>query len=68
MTVFFDPLALSIPDPVHSEEEFRQITIGWSVSLRQLVVVHADENDKIRLISARLATAREKRIYEEGSR
>lgn len=64
-TVFYDPLSLTIPDSLHSEEENRFIITGLSNQLRQLVVVHTDRGDKIRIISARLATPGEKRKYEQ---
>lgn len=65
-TVFFDPLSLTIPDPLHSEEENRFVTTGLSNQQRQLVVVHSEGDDKIRIISARLATASERKKYEAG--
>ena len=63
-TVFGDPLSLTIQDPLHSNEENRFITTGFSEAQRQLVVVHADRSDKIRIISARSATPGERRRYE----
>jgi len=65
-TVFRDPLALTIPDPVHSQVEDRFITLGESIRRRLLVVVATDREDKIRLISARLANRRERKNYEEA--
>ena len=67
LTVFGDPLALTIPDPLHSEEEDRFITLGESQGQRLLVVVATDREDKIRIISARVPTRREIKNYEEGS-
>ena len=66
-TVFSDPLALTIPDPLHSEGEDRFITLGESHRRRLVVVVFTERRDKIRIISARLATRRERRDYEEGT-
>lgn len=63
-TVFFDPLSITIPDPLHSEEENRFVITGLSYQHRHLVVVHSDRGDRIRLISARPATATERRNYE----
>lgn len=63
-TVFSDPLSLTIHDFLHSKEENRFIITGFSERQRQLVVVHTDRNDKIRIISARLATPSERRKYE----
>jgi uncharacterized DUF497 family protein len=64
-TVFGDPLSRTISDDAHSTEEQRFVTVGRSSLGRLLVIVHADQNDTIRLISARPATPREQRIYEE---
>ena len=64
-TVFGDPLTLTVPDPVHSGDEERLLTVGHSYQGRLLVVAHIDEGETIRLISARLATAAERRSYEQ---
>lgn len=63
-TVFFDPLSLTVPDPIHSNTEDRFVIVGHSLLQRLLVVVHTDRGDKIRIISARAATATERRNYE----
>jgi uncharacterized DUF497 family protein len=63
-SVFFDPLSLTVSDPLHSDEEDRFIITGLSTRERQIVVVHTDRGDKIRIISARLATPNERRKYE----
>ena len=65
-TVFFDPLSLTVPDPLHSADENRCVITGLSERQRHLVVVHADRGDRIRIISARLATAGERKRYESG--
>ncbi len=65
MTVFADPLSLTIPDPLHSDDEERLIIIGQSVKKRLIVVVHIDKTEKIRIISARKPTAGERKQYEE---
>ncbi|PYM95642.1 MAG: hypothetical protein DME04_04235 [Candidatus Rokuibacteriota bacterium] len=65
-TVFHDPLSATGADPDHSIDEERFVTIGVSTRGRLLLVAHTDEGDTIRIISARLATAAEKGIYEEG--
>jgi hypothetical protein len=62
-TVFADPLSITIDDRGHSVEEQRLVTMGESSSGRILVVVHVDRGDDIRIVSARAATAREKRSY-----
>ena len=66
-TVFGDPLSLTIADPLHSTDEERFVTIGQSTEGRLLVVVHTERGDTIRIISARVATRRERRSYEEGT-
>jgi uncharacterized DUF497 family protein len=64
-TVFADLLSLTIDDPLHSKpEEERHVTIGRSVRQRTLVVVHSDRGDRIRIISARVATRNERVTYE----
>jgi len=65
-TVFFDYRAVTIFDPDHSEEEDRFITVGMSSHARILTVAHADREERIRIISARRATRRERSNYEEG--
>lgn len=65
-SVFYDPLAVSGVDPDHSEGETRMITLGLSSAGRLLVVAHTERGDAIRIISARVATQHERRIYEEG--
>jgi len=62
-TVFGDPLAATVPDPRHSIEENRFVTMGQSSANRLVVVAHLDRGEQIRIISARLATARERRDY-----
>jgi uncharacterized DUF497 family protein len=64
---FGDARSLTIPDPIHSELENRVITIGTSHRGKLLVVVHTERGDNIRIISARVASSRERRIYEEGT-
>jgi uncharacterized protein len=67
VTVFGDPLAVTIADPDHSVGEFRLLTIGYSRSQRLLVVSHTERKGEIRLISARLASKQEKKNYESGT-
>jgi len=66
-TAFGDPHSLTAPDPDHSAGEHRFVLLGHSARERLLVVVHTDQPNQIRLISARLATRHERRIYEEDS-
>lgn len=65
-TVFGDPLAITFPDPDHSDKEERSVTFGLSQSQRLLVVAHTIRGAKTRIISARMMTRREKVIYAEG--
>lgn len=65
-SVFYDALAVTGADPDHSEGEERLITFGVSSSGRLLVVAHTDRGDAVRIINARVATQRERYIYEEG--
>ena len=53
------------PEPDHSEGERRLLTFGFSVENRLLVVSHAERSGKIRIISARQATRRERKQYEQ---
>jgi len=64
-TSLFDPAALTIEDTDSSGEQ-RFVTIGRDATDKLLVVVHAWRGENIRLISARRATRREVRAYEEG--
>ena len=62
--VLEDDFALTMRDP-YSEEEERWVTMGKDALGRILVVVYAWRGDSVRLISARRASAREKKNYEE---
>ncbi len=64
MTVFYDPLSATFDDPDHSVGEQRYITIGYSSRSRLLVVSYAEREDTIRIISARPATAHERKRHE----
>ena len=65
-TAFRDPLSRAIDDPLHSDDEERFVLIGHSIRRRLLVVVHTERGDRIRIISARLATKKERVRYEEN--
>lgn len=65
-TVFADGLSVTGRDLDHSDGEARYLTFGVSTAGRILAVSHTDRHGFIRIISAREATRREKRIYEEG--
>lgn len=64
-TVFLDPLLLVIPDLAHSQEEERWAALGRSNSQMLLVVIHTENTNTIRIISARKAEPRERRDYEQ---
>lgn len=64
-TVFGDDLAITVPDPDHSNDEDRYITIGWSDRRRLLMISHTDRGNRIRIISARELTKVERKEYEE---
>ena len=65
-TAFYDPNARVIYDPDHSQDEDRFILLGLSREIRLLIVSHTyRENDEIiRIISARKANRNEQRQYE----
>lgn len=63
-TVFEDPFAITIPDELHSDDELRSVTLGLSLLSRVLLVVHTERKERIRIISARKATAAERFQYE----
>jgi uncharacterized DUF497 family protein len=65
-TVFLDPLAVTYPDPDHSGEEMREITIGHSAKRGVLFLSHTQRGDRTRIIGARKATRGERQQYEEG--
>jgi len=67
-SVFLDPLATTYPDPDHSDEEYRAITVGSSAKQRVIFLFHTQRKDRIRIIGARKATARERKQYEESNR
>lgn len=71
MLVFDDPYALTLHDTHHSEYEERYITLGKISPDAVLFVVHTwfendDNEDVIRLISARAASSKERQSYEKA--
>ena len=66
MIAFCDPSSMNMPDPDHSEAEQRFIMLGASDRYRLLVVSYTERPPRTRIISARLATRRERKQYEEG--
>jgi len=65
-TAFGDPFGLIVDDPRHSAAERRSVLLGFSQSNRLLAVMFTERGDRLRLISARAATRRERRHYEEA--
>jgi uncharacterized protein len=65
-TVFANPLAAIFPDPDHSQDELREIIVGHSERNRLLIVSFTERGDAIRIISARVATPRERKDYEDN--
>ena len=63
-TVFGSSLSITFSDPDHSHDETRYITIGESTQRRLLIISHTDRGQRIRIISARKVTRRERKIYE----
>lgn len=61
-TVFSDPLSITYPDPDHSIDESRYITIGLSSSGKLLILAHTDRGDRIRIISVRVATQQRTKV------
>ena len=64
-TVFSDPFERAIEDPDHAPDEYRFLSIGESFMKRLLVVSYTERRDRIRIISARKPTRRERCAYEE---
>ena len=62
--VFEDELSATFPDPDHSRREFRLITYGLGPDGKLLVVSHTERGGRIRMISARVATNKERKRYE----
>ncbi len=64
-TVFADPLAAIFPDPDHSDDEVREILVGYSETNRLVLVCFTERPPNVRIISAREATPAERRRHEE---
>ena len=65
MSVFYDALSLTYPDPDHSVRENRSIIVGMSNKPRLLFISHIDKGNHIRIISARELTRKERKQYED---
>lgn len=67
-TAFNDILSFTFDDEAHSDVELRYVTLGMSYQGRILVVAHTMRGEKVRIISAREATSRERKWYEEENK
>lgn len=65
-SVLDDPLSQFVPDHDHSVGESRFCAVGRSADGRTLVIICAERGEKTRILSARPATAWERKIYEQG--
>ena len=65
LTAFGDPLAWIFDDPDHSTDEPRELLIGHSLRRRLIVVCFTEREGRIRILSARRATKRERQDYEQ---
>jgi len=65
--VFEDTKAIIIYDEEHSGDEERFLAVGFDLNARHLAVCHCtrEDGDVIRIISARLATKKERKLYRE---
>jgi len=72
VTVFGDPDALDGPDLRHSERESRFLRLGRAVTGRVLIVAYTvrrrDDGERIRIISARRASRKERAAYAAAAR
>ena len=65
-TVFGDEQSITISDLKHSQEEPRLITMGLAQTGRLLVVIHTERGNHLRIISARVASRKERKQYEKA--
>ncbi len=68
VTVFGDPLEVTIADPDHSDGEVRFLSLGMSAGGRLLVVAYTERDGRIRIINAREATSQERKQYESPAK
>ncbi len=64
-SVFYDDFARIFYDSVHSDNEVRELIIGYSNRNRLIIVSYTERKNYIRLISARKATTKERKLYED---
>lgn len=62
---FDDDHSSTVPDPDHSIDEARYLIFGMSKQGKYLVVSYTERGDRVRLVSARQMTSRERKAYEE---
>jgi uncharacterized DUF497 family protein len=62
--VFLDALALTIEDDSAMEQRF--VTVGSDARSRLVAVCWTERGESIRIVSARLATTNERKVYENG--
>jgi uncharacterized DUF497 family protein len=67
VSVFLDPLSITVADPEHSDAEYRFLDIGLSDQGRLLVVSYTERASRIRIISSRPALPAERKAYEKGN-
>lgn len=68
VSVFLDPLSITVADPEHSEAEYRFLDIGLSDQGRLLVISYTERASRIRIISSRQALPAERKAYEKGNK
>lgn len=66
-TVFDNSLAVIFADEAHSTNESRELIIGHSQRSRLVLIAFTERQDRIRIISARLATRQEREDYEQNA-
>jgi uncharacterized protein len=65
-TVFGDPFEMTIPDPDHSDQEQRFLSLGLSAEHRVILVAYTERGNTIRIIHARTAAPKERGAYDAG--
>ena len=64
--VFEDPFHIELYDAAHSDKEDRFLAIGTVLNVLVVLVVYTERNQRIRIISARPATKKEKGLYYDA--
>jgi uncharacterized DUF497 family protein len=65
--VFFDDQKITLKDVLHSGKEDRYIIFGKTKNKKLLFIAYTIRNNKIRIISARVADKKEKKFYEKSN-